>query len=119
MFLSYNGISMQIVKVSQYDAVATYDEAGVNYLYDAIDITCECILNPDATTKEQFGKVEPNAKKKPERQSAQWECDRIGWCSIQWRCDRECDRIGWRSIQSGQQTSLAGRDIPRDRQEAR
>lgn len=64
MFLSYNGISMQIVKVSQYDAVATYDEAGVNYLYDAIDITCECILNPDATTKEQFGKVEPNAKKK-------------------------------------------------------
>lgn len=54
MHIEYNGIVLELVRVTDFERYAVWTEDKTTYLYDHISIRCECLLNPDATTKEEF-----------------------------------------------------------------
>ena len=50
MHLSYAGIEFKLLLVTDYQRAAIWTEDQVDYLYDSINLRCQCILNPQATS---------------------------------------------------------------------
>jgi hypothetical protein len=55
MYVQYNGVRFEILRVTDYVDVEVMTPDLTTYLWNSIDIRCECILNPGATTVSNFG----------------------------------------------------------------
>lgn len=78
MFVSYDGMVFDILKVDQWIREATYTEDLTTFLYWHHQIEVTCILNDDATNAENFPqlkKVQNVALKVPVQQNPIWQGD--------------------------------------------
>lgn len=56
MYLSYDGIEFQMLRVEEWTTEEVYDPSNVDYVCDRHQITCYCILNRDLNDKRRFPK---------------------------------------------------------------
>lgn len=47
MKLSYNGIVMDLLRITDFQQTLVYTEDETNYLYNSIDVRCQCMINAE------------------------------------------------------------------------
>lgn len=59
MEISYNGITLEVVKTNNYEQAAVYSPDGTDYLYTRHTLDVQCVFNPYATAYNNEGNATP------------------------------------------------------------